>query len=60
MDVRFRLFESSTESWEMLFERAARFSSSIPADRLISISHPCDRSRGVVTVWYRGKEVAEE
>ncbi|HVL12826.1 MAG TPA: hypothetical protein VM529_09680 [Gemmata sp.] len=56
MRVRFKVFRSSFGSWKSLFERAAEFASTLPRDRLISISHSEDRGDGVVTVWYWGDE----
>lgn len=53
MFVAFEVFRGSLVTWHTLFERAADFASSIGADRVISISHSCDRSDAVVTVWYR-------
>ena len=54
MNVRFKVFESSLQSWETLFTEAAEFASHV--DRLISISHshagPGLGGMGVVTVWY--------
>jgi len=56
MRVQFRIFHGMTVSWEQLFGDAARFASQIPPDRLINISHSCDKSQGVVTVWYWGTD----
>jgi hypothetical protein len=50
--VHFEIFKSSFKSWESLFEDAAKFAESIGRERLISISHSEDQSKGVVTVWY--------
>jgi hypothetical protein len=54
MDVQFKAFESSFQSWETLFREAAEFASHV--DRLISISHshagPGLGGMGIVTVWY--------
>ena len=55
MKVRFEIFRSSTKSWQSLFEEAAQFASKIGQQRVINISHSCDHSTGVVTVWYWGK-----
>ena len=59
MHVYFKVFRSTFQSWNQLFEDAAEFSSAIGRDRLISISHSADDSRGVVTVWYWAEETAE-
>ncbi len=54
MQVQFKIFESSFQSWHALFTEAAEFASHV--DRLISISHshagPGLGGMGVVTVWY--------
>jgi hypothetical protein len=50
--VQFKVFRSSFSSWEALFQEAAEFATSLPTDRLISISHSEDQNEGVVVVWY--------
>jgi hypothetical protein len=60
MRVRFRLFESMYESRPDLFEEAAGFASKIPPDRLISISHSCDKSQGVVNSQVLGRGLGGE
>ena len=52
MRVDFRVFESSLKSWETLFQEAAEWASQLAPEQLISISHSCDSSEGVVTVWF--------
>ena len=52
MKVSYRTFESGFMAWESLFDEAAEFASSLGPECVISISHSCDHSRGVVTVWY--------
>jgi hypothetical protein len=52
MQVRFEVFKGMTRSWDRLFREASEFATNIGPDRLISISHSCDHSDGVVTVWY--------
>lgn len=57
MQVRYRLFESSIQSWGALFDEAAEFASSIGPRRLIGISQSAGNeafkgNNGVVTVWY--------
>jgi hypothetical protein len=44
------------DSWQQLFAEAPQFASQIPPDWLISISHSCDMSQGVVTVWHWDEE----
>jgi hypothetical protein len=50
--VQFKVFRSSFSSWDSLFQEAADFASTLPTDRLISISHSEDQNEGVVSVWY--------
>jgi hypothetical protein len=50
--VRFMEFESSFKSWDDLFSEAAAFATRVGRERLISISHSEDSSKGVVAVWY--------
>lgn len=50
--VRFEIIRGSLSSWQSLFEAAAMFASTIDPEKVISISHSCDKSEGVVTVWY--------
>jgi hypothetical protein len=52
MPVRFKYFRSKRESWDSLFEQAARFASGLGPQRLICIAHSCTDLDGVVTVWY--------
>lgn len=52
MRVAFRVFISSTKSWEQLLGDAAEFATEVGRDRLIGISHSEDGNTGVVTVWY--------
>jgi hypothetical protein len=51
-EVTFRIFSSSTRSWQELFGEAAAFASRLGRGRLINISHSEDDNEGVVTVWY--------
>lgn len=55
MQVCFKQFASAFQSWHALFSEAAAFATTIGKDKLISISHSCDHSTGVVTVWYWGQ-----
>jgi hypothetical protein len=52
MSVQYKVFRSTFSSWDELFQEASEFASDLGRDRLISISHSCDHSDGVVTVWY--------
>ena len=56
MHVQFKVFQSTTKSWEKLFAETAAFASEIGPKRLISISQSEGRdgtyANGVVTVWY--------
>jgi hypothetical protein len=54
MKVRFEIFRGTMTTWETLFEQAAEYASHIGHERLIGISHSCDNSDGVVTVWFWG------
>ena len=51
--IQFKIFRGALASWNHLFKEAAEFASSIPPDKLISISNSADNFDGVVTVWYR-------
>jgi hypothetical protein len=59
VQVRFETFRSSFQTWDRLFEDAARFASGLGRDRLITISHSADNNIGVVTVWYWADEGTE-
>ena len=52
MNVKYEVFRGTLATWETLFREASEFATSIGRDRLINISHSCDHSNGVVTVWY--------
>jgi hypothetical protein len=56
MRVKYKVFQSSTASWESLFDEVAQFASEVGPKRLIGISHSEGRedwyANGVVTVWY--------
>ena len=52
MWVAYRVFRGTLISWQALFDQAAEFASQVGPERLISISQSCDKSDGVVTVWY--------
>ncbi|MEK7470004.1 MAG: hypothetical protein AAB074_21760 [Planctomycetota bacterium] len=50
--LKFRHFESTTESWQTLFGQAMLFANRLDPRQLVSISHSCDKSTGVVAVWF--------
>jgi hypothetical protein len=60
MRVRYEVFQSSIESWQSLFNRAAEFATQVGPGRLIGISQSEGRGdwagNGVVTVWYWDEE----
>ena len=50
--VKYQTFRGSLASWDELFGSAATFATTLGELRVINISHSCDGSKGVVTVWY--------
>jgi hypothetical protein len=58
--VRFKQFRSTFASWDELFSEAAEFATTLGPERLISISHSEDSSKGVVAVWYWGDSESPE
>lgn len=52
MQVRFEVFRGTLTGWDDLFMQAAEFAARVGRERLITISHSCDKNEGVVTVWY--------
>jgi len=50
----YEVFRGAWISWGELFRQAADFASRIGGERLLGISHSCDRTDGVVTIWYWG------
>ena len=48
----YEVFRGAWISWGELFRQAADFASRIEQGRLLGISHSCDRTDGVVTIWY--------
>jgi hypothetical protein len=50
--IKFECFRGMLSSWEKLFQEAASFAEKLKREQLISISHSCDHSEAVVTVWY--------
>jgi hypothetical protein len=60
MQVKYKVFQRATGSWESLFDQVARFATEVGPRRLIGISHSEGRdgmfANGVVTVWYWDEE----
>jgi hypothetical protein len=60
MTVQYRLFESSSKSWETLCDEVAAFASEVGRERLINISVAASGGTdvlglggtGVIVVWY--------
>lgn len=52
MQMRSKLFQGTLKSWSTLCEEACAFASTLAPERIVSISHSCDKSTGVVIVWY--------
>ena len=52
MAVHFKMFKSSFQSWDCLFQQAGEFATNVGRERLIGISHSCGEMEGVVTVWF--------
>ena len=52
MRVGYKMFRGTFNSWENLFASAAEFATELGETRLISVSHSCAGTDGVVTVWY--------
>ncbi len=52
MTVRYKVFRAIWSSWKEIFDEASDFATRIGKDRIINISHSCDKNDGVVTVWY--------
>jgi len=50
--LKFRVFRSNWTSWDKLFQEAADFADTIGPERVLNISHSCNNTDGVVTVWY--------
>jgi hypothetical protein len=58
MYVRSKMFQSSWESWETVFQRAADFLTPIGPERTIGISQSQEANLITVTVWYWSDEPA--
>ena len=62
MNVRHRIFESSSKTWEQLAQEAEEFASGVGRDNLINISVAAQGGteffghggKGVLIVWYWG------
>ena len=52
MRVGYQMFRGTFNTWDDLFAKAAELATQLGETRLISISHSCAASDGVVTVWY--------
>ncbi|WP_425616478.1 hypothetical protein NA78x_000124 [Anatilimnocola sp. NA78] len=52
MTARFKLFQSSFNSWPTMCAEVAEFLTSIGPDKVIGVSHSQESSVGVITVWY--------
>lgn len=50
--LQYEVFRGTLSSWDDLFTRASDFASVLGPERVLTISHSCDHSDGVVTVWY--------
>ncbi len=56
MYAHYRMFKSSTKTWQTIMNEVAEFASKIGEQRLINISQSCDQCSAVVVVWYWDKE----
>lgn len=52
MRVVYKYFRGTLKTWDDLFDEAAKFATEIGEERLITISHSCDSSNGIITIWY--------
>ena len=52
MQVKYKFFKSSFQSWDAMHAEVAAFATEVGRERLISISHSSDHNEGVITVWY--------
>ena len=50
--MAYKYFRGMLASWDELFTEAAQFATEVGPERVVGISHSCDDSDGVVTVWY--------
>ena len=58
--MAYRMFRGTLTTWDDLFAEAAQFATEIGSERVVSISHSADHSKGVVTVWYWTTEEESE
>lgn len=52
MRVGYKIFRGNFTTWDDLFTQATHFATELGETRLINISHSCQGTDGVVTVWY--------
>lgn len=53
MNVKYKIFRSTFQTWEQMAQNATIFASKLKDDRLINISHSVDKdNEGTVIVWY--------
>ena len=52
MQLRHKAFRGMWKSWASLFDEAAVFATRLGPERVISVSHSCDNTEGVVVVWF--------
>ena len=52
MKAMFKMFRSSHEPWEVMFQQAADFMTKVGPEYVIGVSHSHESTIGVVTVWY--------
>ena len=52
MQARYKMFWSDRSSWEVMFQHAAEFMTTIGPEQTIGVSQSRDGLEGVVTVWY--------
>lgn len=51
--LEFKVFESSWDSWDKIFQQASDFANLIGRENVLNISYSCDgHNKGVVTIWY--------
>jgi hypothetical protein len=61
VEARYKVFQSSFSSWQVLFDQAAAFASALGPDRLIDIAHSESHTgNGVVVIWYWDIEQGED
>jgi len=52
MTARFKLFQSSFDSWQTMCTEVAQFLTTIGPTKVIGVSHSQESNIGVITVWY--------